>query len=153
MKTYGIIQQGQIVRPFIQEESRRRWLGSIKDGTQVVEELKKFHPSKTHKQVKLIFGNMIENTIVQANDLGIDVSDFLKYLLDDRIPKGQGLTKDFLHEIMYVICPTTDEDGKRTTLSKMDSEQASNLYERFRNIVAPLGIDIPDADINWREKH
>ena len=100
--------------------------------------------SKTSKQVKTIFGLMIEQTIIQANDLGIDVSDFLKYVVSTDIPKGQGLTKDFLHDLMYAICPTTDEDGRRVTLSKMSTVQASNLFERFRTIVAPLGIDIPD---------
>lgn len=99
---------------------------------------------KTHKQVKTIFGLMILQTIAQANDLGIDVSDFMEYLVDKSIPKGQGLTKDFLHELMYVICPTTDFNGRRVTLSKMDTIQAASLFERFRTIVAPLGIVIED---------
>lgn len=106
--------------------------------------------SKTHKQVKTIFGLMILQTIAQANDLGIDVSDFLKYLVDDKIPKGQGLTKDFLHELMYTICPTTDFEGRRITLSKMNTIQAANLFERFRTIVAPLGIVIDDP--GWKKE-
>lgn len=105
---------------------------------------------KSDRQRKMIFGHMIESTIVQANDLGIDVSAFLKYLLADYEPKGQGLTKDFLHELMYVICPTTDENGRRITLSRMDTQQAAALFDRFRNIVAPLGIVINDPDPNWR---
>jgi hypothetical protein len=108
--------------------------------------------SKTSKQVRTIFGLMIEQTIVQANDLGIDVSYFLKYLMDDKIPKGQGLTKDFLHELMYVICPTTDFNGRRVTLSKMDTIQAANLFERFRNIIAPLGIVIQDPEMDRKNE-
>ena len=106
---------------------------------------------KSPKQTKTIFGLMINDTIAQANDLGIDVSYFLKYLVDDSIPKGQGLTIDFLHELMYVICPTTDENGRRKTLSQMSTIEASNLFERFRAIVAPMGIDILDPDPNYKQ--
>ncbi len=105
---------------------------------------------KSYQQVKMIFGLMIEQTIVQANDLGIDVSGLLKYLLDESLPKGQGLTKDFLIELSYIICPTTDAEGRRITLSKMSTVQAANLFERYRNIMAPIGIVIPDPNIEWR---
>jgi hypothetical protein len=95
---------------------------------------------------------MIESTIAQANGLGIDTSYFMKYLVDGSIPKGQGLTKGFLHELMYAVCPTTDEDGRRVTLSKMSTKQAGNLFESFRNTVAPLGIVISNPDPNWETK-
>jgi hypothetical protein len=95
---------------------------------------------------------MIDQTIIQCNDLNIGVCDFLVYLIDGRIPKGQAITKDFLHELMYCICPTTDEDGRRVTLSKMSTVQAANLFERFRTIVAPLGIVIDDPCIDWDKK-
>lgn len=107
---------------------------------------------KSNQQVKAIFGLMIQSTIAQANDLGIDVSYFLKYLLDEYNPNGQGLTEDFLHELMYVICPTTSADGKRITLSKMNTLQAANLFERFRTIMAPMGIVIDDPDSEWQQK-
>jgi hypothetical protein len=112
----------------------------------------RFVKPKSNRQVKTIFGLMIQSTIAQANDLGIDVSYFLKYLLSQYDPKGQGLTEDFLHELMYVICPTTSIDGRRTTLSKMSTLQAANLFERFRTIVAPMGIVIEDPDPNWELK-
>lgn len=117
-------------------------------------ELKRIPKEKTHKQCGAIFGVAINNIIAQANDLGIDVSYLLKYLIADNIPKGQGLTQDFIHELMYVICPTTSDDGKRVTLSKMNTIQATNLYKGLQNIFAPLGIVIPDPDPNWfkREK-
>ena len=109
-------------------------------------------PPKTQKQCAVIFALMIKDTIIQANDKAIGVDDLLVHLIDGRIPKGQMLTVDFLHELMYVICPTTDKDGRRITLSKMNTTQASALFERYRTIMAPLGIVIDDPDINWRNK-
>lgn len=152
MKYIGTITDGLLILPPPTAEARRSYLAKQKDGTIVSEELSAVREPKTVKQVKTIFGLMINTTIIQANDLGIDVSDFLKYLVDDKIPKGQGLTVDFLHEIMYAICPTNDNDERRVTLTKMNIEQASNLFERFRNIVAPLGISIDDPDPNWKDK-
>ena len=115
-------------------------------------EIKKERPPKTQKQCAVIFALMIRETIIQANDKAIGVDDLLVHLIDGRIPKGQMLTTDFLHELMYVICPTTDKDGHRITLSKMNTKQASELFERYRTILAPLGIVIDDPDVNWRNK-
>ena len=105
---------------------------------------------KTPKQCAVIFALMIKETIIQANDKAIGVDDLLVHLIDGRIPKGQMLTTDFLHELMYVICPTTDKDGRRITLSKMNTTQASALFERYRNIMAPIGIVIDDPNPNGR---
>jgi hypothetical protein len=116
------------------------------------EEIKRIPKKGTLKQNAAIFGVAIKNIIVQANDLGIDVSYLLKYLLDGRIPKGQGLTVDFLHELMYIISPTTDEDRKRTTLSNMSTVQKANLYKALQGIFAPIGIVIDDPDPKWFEK-
>ncbi len=113
-------------------------------------EINKERPPKTPKQCAVIFALMIRETIIQANDKAIGIDDLLVHLIDGRIPKGQMLTVDFLHELMYVICPTTDKDGRRITLSKMNTLQASELFERYRNIMAPLGIVIDDPDPNWR---
>lgn len=117
-----------------------------------VQETKRMGNPKTPKQVRTIFGLMIDSTIAQANDLGIGASDFLQYLVSTDIPKGVGLTQDFLHSLMYTVCPTTDEEGRRVTLSKMSTVQAANLFERFRTLVGPLGIDIPDPDPNWKKE-
>lgn len=104
---------------------------------------------KSQKQCAVVFALMIQQTIIQANDLAIGVDDLLVYLIDGRIPKGQMLTTDFLHELMYLICPTRDDEGRRVTLSKMNTKQASDLFERFRTIMGPIGINIPDPDPNW----
>lgn len=114
-------------------------------------EFKRKYKPKTQKQCAVVFGLMIQQTIVQANDLAIGIDDLLVYLIDGNIPKGVGLTSDFLHELMYVICPTTDKDGRRVTLSKMDTVQASSLSERYRTLMAGIGIVIPDPDPNWNK--
>ena len=115
----------------------------------IEQSVKRAKKHKSHKQVKTIFGHMIEQTIIQCNDLGIGIDDLLVYLIDGNIPKGQAITKDFLHQLMYTICPTTDEEGRRVTLSKMNTKQGSELFERFRTTLAPLGIDIPDPNPNY----
>ncbi|MCK5610222.1 hypothetical protein KAR91_50585 [Candidatus Pacearchaeota archaeon] len=99
---------------------------------------------KSHSQVKMIFGLMIDEAVRQAEEKTIGVEDLMIYLLANDIPKGQAITKDYLHQLMYIICPTTDEKGNQTTLSKMDTVQAASLFERFRNTVAGIGIYIPD---------
>ncbi len=109
-------------------------------------------PPKTQKQCAVIFALMIQQTIVQANDKGIGIDDLLVYLIDGRIPKGVGITTDFLHELMYIICPTTNEDGRRITLSKMNTVQANSLFERYRDIMAGIDIVIDDPDLNWATK-
>jgi hypothetical protein len=131
---------------------RSSYLISLKEGQQGIERLSLYRPRKTYEQVKLIMGYMIRETIVQANDLGIDCSDFLQYLIQKDIPKGVPLTMDFLHQLMYMMSPTTDEDGRKITLSQMDVIQAMELFERFRNMVAPCGIIIQDPDPNWKNK-
>lgn len=108
--------------------------------------------SKSDSQVKMIFGLMIQSTIEQAEYLGIGVEELLVYLMDGNIPKGVGLNKDFLHALMYEVCPTFDDEGRRVTLSKMNTKQAADLFERYRNLLAPLGIVIQDPDPNWRNK-
>ncbi len=113
--------------------------------------IKRELPPKSQKQCAVIFALMIRETIIQANDKAIGVDDLLVHLIDGRIPKGQMLTTDFLHELMYVICPTTDADGRRVTLSKMNTKQASELFERYRTIMAPLGIVIDDPRPDWKE--
>ncbi len=114
-------------------------------------EYKKTKKYKTHSQVKMIFGLMIDSTIWQADELGIGVEDLLVYLIDGNIPKGVSLTKEFLHELMYAICPTTNEKGERITLSKMSTIEANELFERFRNVMAPTGICIPEPNKNWNK--
>lgn len=117
-----------------------------------VVEIKRERPPKSQKQCAVIFALMIAQTVQQAADKGIGVDDLMRYLLTADIPKGVAITTDYLHALMYIICPTFNDEGKQVTLSKMNTVQANSLFERFRNIVAPMGIVIDDPDPNWRDK-
>ena len=127
----------------INQRRRDYFIESLKDGC-VEHTIRRAVKPKSHNQVKMIFGHMIESTIAQADECSIGVEDMLVYLIDGNIPKGIAINKDFLHALMYTICPTVDDEGQRVTLSKMSTKQANDLFERFRNIMAPLGIVISD---------
>lgn len=115
-------------------------------------EIKKERPPKTPKQCAVIFALMIKETILQADEKGIGVEGLMKYLLTQDLPKGVGLSTDYLHALMYLICPTFNDEGKQVTLSKMNTVEANSLFERYRNIMAPLGVVIDDPDPNWKNK-
>lgn len=115
-------------------------------------EIKRERPPKTQKQCAVIFALMIKETIRQAEEKSIGVEELMRYLLTRHIPKGVAITSDYLHALMYIICPTFNEKGKEVTLSKMNTIEASELFERFRNIMAPLGIVIDDPNPDWQKK-
>ena len=115
-------------------------------------EIKRKRPPKTRKQLGVIFGLMIDQAVQQAEEQTIGVEELMRYLLARDIPKGQAITKDYFHALMYVICPTVNDEGEKITLSEMNTKQAGDLFERFRTILAPLGIVIDDPDPNWRNK-
>jgi hypothetical protein len=123
----------------------------LADGMYEVE-IKKLTEKKTDKQVKTIFGLLIESVIVKANDDGIDTSSFLKLLVQEDMPTGVGLTKDFLYQLFLVCCPVYDDFGRRITLSKMSVGQAAKFFEDCRNLLASRDIVVPDPDPNWKHK-
>jgi hypothetical protein len=115
-------------------------------------EIKRSRPPKTQKQLGVIFGLMIGQAVEQAQAKCIGVEELMRYLLTRDIPKGVAITKDYLHALLYIICPTFNDKGKEITLRDMNTLQAADVFERFRNILAPLGIVIDDPDPNWRNK-
>jgi len=131
---------------------RRTELLKKSDGKWLVETLTLVRPLRTSQQIKCHFGLLINSVIAKANDEGIDTSTFLKMMVRDDLPTGIGLTKDFLHVLFYALCPCVDEEGKRVTLSRMTTEQASAWFEQCCNLLASRGIYIPDPDPNWREQ-
>lgn len=114
-------------------------------------EYKRAKKKATGKQRGVIFGLMIDGVVEQAKEKTIGIEDIMKYLLTQDLPKGVEISKDYLHALMYIICPTFDEEGNQVTLSKMNTEQANDLFERFRDIMAGLNIQIPDPDPNWNK--
>jgi len=151
-KTLGSKQGDKFVRSETQLNQFQQWWNTIKDGTMITAEYKILRPSKTSQQVKTHWGLMINTIIAKVSDDGIDTSKFLKLMVRPDLPTGIPLTKDFLHELLYILCPIFDDEGKRITLSKMDIEQASRWFDMCMNLMASRGIYIPDPDPNWKDK-
>ena len=107
--------------------------------------------NKSNKQLGAYFGLMIKDAIVQANDMGLDTSGFLKEMVKGDIPSGVGLTSDFLKELFYCLCPIYS-DGKRITLSKATMAEAAEHFTRCRNLLAAHGIYINEPDSEWKDK-
>jgi len=107
---------------------------------------------KSKNQLGAHFGLMIASAIEQANDMGMDTSSFLREMVKDDLPTGVGLTANFLKEIFYFLCPMYDEDGKRVTLSRANTVQASKHLKDCCNLLASRGIYIPEPDPEWRNK-
>ncbi len=144
MDFYGVKRKGKpVFDPAVEELRRKQW-NRVKEGMTFKTSMTIPRKGKSWAQVKLIWGNMIANTIIQADDKGIDVGKLLIYLISEGIPKGQAITPDYIHQLMYIICPTFDEDGNTVTLSGMDTEQASSLFKRYQTIMAGMGINIED---------
>jgi len=115
--------------------------------------IRKAKRMKTNQQVKTIFGLLINSVVAKANDNGWDTRDFLRALVNTDIPSGNGLTTDFLYPLFLTVCPITDDDGKRVTLSKMSTVQASKFFDECRNLIATsINLDIEDPDKNWKEE-
>ena len=151
LKTFGSKQGDKFVRSETQMNMFRQWWKSLKDGTMLTAEYKVFRPPKSYQQVKTHFGLLINTVIAKTNDEGIDTSKFLKLLVRDDLPTGVGLTSDFLHQLFYLVCPTYTKEGKRVTLSSMTTEEASDWFERCRNLLASRGICVDDPDPNWNQ--
>lgn len=113
--------------------------------------IKKAVKHKTRNQLGAHFGLLLDRTIAQANDEGYDTSSFLKDLVRDDLNSGVPLTKDFLKELFYVLCPMY-RDGKRITLSQASTQEASEHFENCRNLLAAHGIYIEDPNPHWKEK-
>jgi hypothetical protein len=132
-----------VFTPAVMELRRKVW-DKIKDGQTFKTSLVVPRKGKSQAQLGLIWGNMIANTVLQAEDQGIGVDDLMVYFLNSDLPKGQAITSDYLHQLIYVICPTTDIDGNKVTLRDMNTQEASSLFKRFQAIIAGAGIIIDD---------
>ena len=148
---HGQSQDGTLQFPKNIEEQRMLLLKKY-DGKFLTERLTVRRPLRTSQQIKCHFGLLINTVIARANDEGIDTSSFLKLLVRDDLPSGMGLTSDFLHELFYLVCPIFNEEGHRTTLSKMTVDEASRWFEECRNLLASRGIYVDDPDKNWKTK-
>lgn len=147
-KFHGTIQNGQLILPPIQKWLRQQYFATLKDGTLLRETLTKEGFSKTHRQIKTIFGLVITTVIQNFDDNGWDSS----IILNTKLPTGIPVTKELLKEFFYVVCPIFNDEGVRITLRKATIEQAMKFIDDIRNWSASQwSIFVPDPDPNWRE--
>lgn len=150
MEFYGQSLNGILTFPKPQDEQRTLLLKRY-EGKWLTERLLVRNPLRTSQQIKCHFGLLINTVIAKANDDGVDTSAFLKMMVQEDLPTGIGLTKDFLHELLLILCPIY-RDGRRITLRQMTVEEASLWFDKCRNLLASRGIYIADPDQNWRNK-
>ncbi len=116
---------------------------------QVVVDLKLWRPSKSHQQVKAIFGLALATLVREFDDRGWDTSVLF------RLPRPTGIpcVADDFKRWLYAACPIYDSDGKYITLSKSNTEQASKFLDDIQATASTeWTIYIPDPDKNWRQK-
>jgi hypothetical protein len=151
MQFFGTIQQGRIQLSISQKLLRQRYLTNLKNGTPITEEIKPIRKSKTHQQIKTIFGLAIQTCLDEFEDRGIGTDE----LLGLEIPTGNPITKGFMKEYLYSVCPMYSEDGKRITLSHRDctTKCASDFFDSIRNFMASQwSVYISEPNPNWREE-
>ena len=151
MKTfYFTVQDGDVVLPKLQEESRKLYLASM-EGKQGVETLKLWRPQKSHNQVKAIFGLALKTIKREFDDRGWDTS----FLFQCPNPTGLGVTADLLKMYLYTACPIFNDSGKAITLSDEDctTDKAAKFFGDIQAWAASQwSINISDPDPGWAEK-
>jgi hypothetical protein len=147
MDYYGTKRNGkQYYPPVIAEQRRVAW-DKIPEGSAIKTSLVVPRDSKTHQQVKAHWGMVIGMAIQELDDRGWDTS----YLYKLPKPTGIAIKGKHLQEFLYAACPIHAEDGRQLTLSKMDTQQASQFFEACRAFLASQwSIVIPDPNKNWR---
>ncbi len=130
-------------------ENMRRFWGKIKEGQSFTLSLKVLRMDKTNQQVKAVWGMVIGMTLVYLEDQGYDTS----YIYNLAQPTGNAITKDQLMQYLYEVCPITDDDGSRKTLSKADMPQTAKFFDDCRNFIASQwGLHIPEPNPEWKIK-
>lgn len=150
MEFIGTIRIGQIVLSDVQNELKERFLCSLKDGQLIKLTITKTDTSKTHQQIKAIFGLAMARVCDEFEDRGWDAS----VLLGNVIPTGTKVSKNLLKEYFYMVCPICDDEGNKITLGRPCSiPQAAKFFEDIRAWSASQWqIDIPEPDKNWADK-
>lgn len=99
---------------------------------------------KTQNQLGYIFAGIIGAIKEECNENRQDgVDTLLQYIIDEDIPKGQPATDDLIKDLCYTVAPTYDDNGRKRTLSGMDTGQAANFIDRIQRIFANF-CEIPE---------
>lgn len=151
IELHGTIKNGHIELTAVQADLRQRTLANYKDGTRIVEIIKREVHAKSWEQVKMHWSLTVGTIKAAFDDRGVDTSALIPHA---KLPTGTPVSRGLLQEYIYAVCPIFDDDGNRITLSKMSTVQASEFFESIRNYFASnWGIVIHDPDPNWRDKH
>lgn len=146
MQFRGQIQNQELIFPGMQDELWKQRLTTWNE-KQVVLNLNLWRPSKTHQQVKAIFGLAIAFLVREFDDRGWDTSVLFK------LPRPTGIpcvAEDF-KRWLYAACPIYDDDGNYITLSKTNTAQASKFMDDIQATASTEWlVYIPDPDKAWR---
>jgi len=141
MKFLGYIQNGTLTFPAVQYQLRQQFVATIKTGDHVEETLVRKGDPKTKEQLGYAFAVVVAMVKIYFDENGIDLF-------------GCAPTARFTKEILYNACAEDDDNGRRLTLSGMDKKQAAAFIDRCTHWAATqLGLYIPPADSNWRNKN
>jgi len=139
LELHGIVKDGRLLFPISQIELRTRLLASMKNGTRVIETLRREGRFKSYSQVKAHWGLVVEMIRQRMIELGWDIC-------------GVAPNKQMIHEILTLACAGVGDSGEIVRLSEQTSVQSSQCFENCRAWAATqLNLDIPDPDPRWRE--
>ena len=140
MDLHGIVVKNILTFSPIQMELEKRYLATLKDGTRVKMTLTRESRTKTHQQVKAMFGLAVEMIRQRLIDMGVDVC-------------GVAPNKEMVYEIIKKACFGVGDMGETIGLSQMSTTQARQAFENVRTWSSTqLQLDIPDPNPNWREE-
>ena len=130
MKFVGTKQECGMTFSAHQIELRKRYIHSLKNGTQFSDEITPIREAKSHQQIKTIFGLAIMMILDEFESRGIGTDELLG--LED--PTGEPVSKGMMKEYLYAVCPIYSEDGKRITLSHKDctTKSASDFIKAIQ---------------------
>lgn len=133
-------ENGRLALSKTQSKLLYQYVASLKEGTLIKVTYKREGNVKTHKQCKTQFGLVVEMVRLRLKEMGVDVC-------------GVSANKDMVYDILKEACFGVGDFGETIGLSEMTTEQASKAFENCRTWAATqLSLNIPDPDINWREK-
>ena len=140
MKHYGTKTKDGLV--FDEPVERGMAIAKLQDGQRFVEEIKRFSQDKSAAQVRTLWGVMAKAVVEELNSRGWEMDD----LYPGVFPEGVEVTKDWVMDMCYFWCCEKDDEGKRITISRMNTKQARDFFERCRNFLArkPWLVDVPD---------
>ena len=128
-------------------EQRNRYIAGLKDGLTVEVAYTVLRSSKTQKQLGAWFGLFCQTVLDKFSHDGWGTE--LVYRLEK--PTGIEIEPEELKYYMYSVVPVF-ADSKRLGMSKMDTQQMANFFDKCRNYASSQwGIYVPEPNPLWRE--